>query len=109
MYYVDPAEYALARASSSGLIALMWSSEVDFEVRLGDGSITRGRATPEGASWDCPCGLRLDMASEAAHVVTGGLRLDCTACGRGYWLSRGLAMIGVFGVDQSPPGPRARP
>ena len=67
-----------------------------FEVNLLDGTTRRGA----DSEWSCPCGQPVDISSEAAFPVTGGVRLDCTGCGRHYFLSGGVPVIGERGVHE---------
>ncbi len=59
--------------------------------------MVRGHATRDEAAWTCPCGALLDLLSEAAQPVTGGLRIECS-CGRGYWCGPGPWLVAVNGV-----------
>lgn len=74
--------------------------EVAFEVHLRGGAVVRGHATPSSVAWECPCGERLDLLSDAAHPVTGGLLVECP-CGRWYWCGPGPSQVGIRGVWQA--------
>lgn len=76
-------------------------SEVAFDVHLRDGKMIQGCASTTGVFWNCPCGQQLDMASDSAAMVTGGVRLDCDKCTRGYWLGQGIPLVGVNGIWES--------
>jgi len=110
--YVAPGDHSIGiLLETDAFITLMRSGrllgEVAFDVHMRCGAVVRGRATAATAAWTCPCGSNLDMMSEAATLVTGGLLTRCPECGRTYWLGQGLSLVAVYGVWETGSGAAA--
>lgn len=108
--YVAPGDHSVGTLlETDALIAFMKSGrlvrEVAFDVHMRCGAVVQGNATAESASWTCPCGSEIDMMSDAATMVTGGLLIRCPGCSRVYWLGQGLPLVGVQGVWETGSGP----
>jgi hypothetical protein len=58
------------------------------EVKLKDGSISKGIATCNNAAWKCVCGRMEPLLGRSGLVnsVSDGLRVDCPDCRRKYFV-----------------------
>lgn len=102
--FVDPASSSATRLDVQDVVELAKRGQlverVTFKIHFLNGEISRGEASAAGAVWSCPCGQKLDIDSQHAFNVTGGVRLDCSSCERRYFLSQGVPLIAVNGVHE---------
>ncbi len=58
------------------------------EIKLKDGSISKGIATGNNAAWICVCGRTEPLLGQSGLMngISGGVSINCPDCGRKYFV-----------------------